>query len=443
MLFRSLTRNASTSPGTVLTITSTDIRVSGGIVDGGDSRALPRSGRSPNITVNGVDTVVSGISAVTTSAAAARVTIEKMTIRNAFNNAVSMNSSSSVRLSQLYILNSGGTGINGTANSADVEGLVVEGCLIDRTGYTGNSSYYGGGIKLMGDQNDETSAGFRNRGMRIIGNDIRQPYLNFAGAEGAGGNECVVYQEPNSKNGVVGHNVCVGGSIGISFSKNYGGTIVGNTVYGFSKLGLEVSNGDFCTVTGNIVDGGMGAGENRVPAVVDNHNGIAIWTGAADITVVGNTVRNLRARSDSYGIRVQLNTGNDGHVTVSDNVVSVRQDATGIYVNCTYGTTVTGNQVRCDESGTITGTTGINLGIENSDATRTGRFVVTQNQIRQAACAIRTSGTGTIKDTVVMQNVIYDCTAEYAKGGSVTVGDRTIWANNVGSVAAALRDDLL
>ena len=149
------------------------------------------------------------------------------------------------------------------------------------------------------------------------------------------------------------------------------------------------------------------------------------------------------ARSDSYGIRVQLNTGIDGHVTVADNVVSVRQDATGIYVNCTYGTTVTGNQVRCDESGTITGTTGIDLGIENSDATRTGRFVVSQNQIRQAACAIRTSGTGTIKDTLVMQNVIYDCTDEYAKGASVTVGDRTIWANNVGSAAAANRDDLL
>jgi hypothetical protein len=277
--------------------------------------------------------------------------------------------------------------------------------------------------------------------MRIVGNDIRQPYLNFAGGDALGGNECVVYQEDEARNSIVANNVCVGGSIGISYSRNIGGLIVGNTVYGFAKLGLEIAGADFCTVTGNIVDGGMG--ESRVSAVTAYHNGIPVWDTPGTTTVVGNTVRNLRALANANGILIQQDAGATRHVNIADNVVSVRQNATGINVNKVYGVSIVGNQIRCDESGTITSTTGLELGIDNADATVTGRFIVSNNQIRKAAVAIRTTGTGTIKDTLITHNVIYDdCTDEYDKGANVTIGSRTVWANNVGSAAAASRTDL-
>lgn len=414
---------------TVVNITGTDIKWFGGIIDGGDTRSLPRTA-PPTADTN----------AIVIGNSAERITITGTKISNAYNNAVQMNSPTSVRLENLYILNSGNTAINGSANASDVEGMVVEGCLIDRTGYTGNANYKGGGIKLMGHQPTKVDGvivdpgtTWINRGMRIIGNDVRQPYLNFSDGDADGGNECIVYQEDEARNGLVANNVCVGGSISISYSRPNGGAIVGNTVYGFSKLGLEVAGGDHCTVVGNVVDGGMA--EGVVSAVTKYHNGIPIWDDPGTTTVVGNTVRNLRASALTNGILVQQDAGSYRHINVADNIVSVRQNSTGIFVNKVYGTTVTGNQIRCDESGTATGTTGIELGLDGQSSS--GRFIVTNNQIRAAAKGIASSGTGTLRETLVTGNLFHsDVTTLYSKGSNITNGDRMIWHANFGSATA-------
>lgn len=422
----------STGSASVLNITGSNITWRGGVIDGGDDRTLPRDGRTSS---NG------GVNAVVIGAAANRITLHGTTIQNARNSAVTLNSPTSVRLSELYILNSGSTAIAGTTGADNALGMVVEGCLIDRTGFQATVNYHGGGIKLKGDENSDA---YTNRGMRIIGNEIRQPYMNIIQSEGANntGNECIVYQYNDAIDGLVANNVCAGGSIGISFSRVNGCTITGNTVYGFSKLGLEMAASQFCTAAGNVIDGGMAA--NRVPTPGDNHVGIVVWsahpdegTYPQDNTVIGNTIRNLRARNDTAGIKVQLTGGVEARAVVADNIIAVRTDATGIMVLEANRVTIANNQIRCNEAGAATtNTAAIKLQL---GAAASGRYVITGNQLSSANRGLAIVGTGSYQDVACMSNVINsDVNTPFFVDGPTT-GARNVWGANVGSATAATR----
>lgn len=120
------------------------VTITGGIFDGGSTSRLIKGNNSAVQLIDVND-----------------VTLRDVTVKDASYFGIYSQNATKVRLDRCTVLNSGGTGILHTQNTAstrvDSEDIWVDGCVVDRTEWH-QASLHGGGIKIIGDQNGPEDA---------------------------------------------------------------------------------------------------------------------------------------------------------------------------------------------------------------------------------------------------------------------------------------------
>lgn len=288
-----------------------------------------------------------------------------------------------------------------------------------------------------------------NQEVRITGNRVYQSYSQTSSGEASGGNECIVLQVQGLRHGIVANNHTQGGSMGISIAQSWRTTVTANSVNGFSKQGIEIAGAGGVnltsgqiTVSSNVVDGMR---DFALAGPEQQHVGIVVWSGATNTSVIGNVVSGLRFSGTSdqrAGIRLQHASAAPRRVTVMGNQVLVGGGASALYNLRCSNVSVIGNVFDCTETnpaGTANTTSGILMDV--GGGTVSG-WIISGNQFISPVNALEVSGTGTITDFKVAENMFTSVgTNLYLKAGTVVASattGRNTWVGNIGSDKAAI-----
>jgi hypothetical protein len=244
----------NTSNSCTVKIGAANVIIEGpGIIDG---NVTNQSGSNGGIWINGV----------------ANVTLFQVGIRNAYGTGI-VGGGPNTHIYFCLISNTQSTGIFLAAPGTESwSGIVIQGCVIDRSMIAGNANAYGYGIMLHGHE-DQAHSLLRPR---IIDNTIQlplEPTTDSLGIEVHAG----VYEAD------VKGNTIFQGSIGISVSTEVDGTSVfGNIITNPSGNGIELAESNNVTTFGNTINGN---------GITKTGIGIVGAGGSENVTVNGNTIK--------------------------------------------------------------------------------------------------------------------------------------------------------
>lgn len=271
------------------------------------------------------------------------VTVDGPTIRNAFSYGVYASNCQNLTLRNVASIDAGNIGIFVEANvsgSADMRGLEIAHCLVDRESIA-SASVAGGGIQVHG----YSTAPYEILGARIVNNDIRLPTNPTASSI------CIEVWH-DCPRAVIAGNTTSGGSMGISVDGSDFSAVTGNTVYGQKANGIEIAGSEYCAVSGNAIDGNA---LGTVGIICSNSN-----TGYNSITgnvVSGCTSRAIKVQTSPFstvsgnvvkqaaGYAVEILSSSDD-CTIVGNAIDGQNAATkAIVLDTTDEVTVTGNRM--------------------------------------------------------------------------------------------------
>lgn len=281
--------------GNVVSISAAGSSVRGGTLD--HDSANQSAGHGIDITAEGV-------------------TIERVTVHDTKGWGIySRRAKTAIR--DCVVTDSGSTSIFIQTNSitnADIDGCVVSGNRIDRSGMASTGSI--AGILIDGD----AVGTLYTLGTRVVGNTV---YLPVAAVETAGqGIEITGLADRTT----VAGNTVRGGGIGISISGADGCSVTGNTVYHAYLVGIEFAGCTHGVASGNTVDGANVC-----------ENGFTVSnSGGEKIVITGNIVRDVTLR----GIQAAR-----PEVVITGNIVDLSDGEYGIELKSAQGSVISGNSV--------------------------------------------------------------------------------------------------
>ena len=277
-----------------------------------------------------------------------------------------------------------------TPGSANIEGGLVQGNLIDRT--SSGTSIVEGGLKVRG----SNSPSFSAIRWRVTDNVVKMPLSPTAAAA------ICIEVFGNANYSTVSNNTTYGGKIGISMSGAFNSAVTANTIVSASQYGIELAAA-YNTATGNTI---LGNGITDRGITVDF---------ASFCAISSNTVQDVV----SNGIYLAQNVT---YTNITGNVVSfviaaTTPSAINIDANCKF-INITGNTL----SGGGIAKTGIGL-------TNSSDFVISSNtfdSFTSYGISMFGSGTGSpgyVIDAYTISNNIFNSVPNplvYNIGGTTT-----------------------
>lgn len=195
-----------------------------------------------------------------------------------------------------------------TPGSANIEGGLVQGNLIDRT--SSGTSIVEGGLKVRG-SNSPVYTAVR---WRVVDNVVKMP------VSPTDATAIAIEVFGNAHHSTVSNNTTYGGAIGISMSGALNCAITANTIESANTYGIELA-ASYNTATGNTILGnlitqkGIAVDFGSYCAVSSNTiqdvttNGIYVYQNIVFASIIGNTVTFTSASaSNPFAINIDQNT---------------------------------------------------------------------------------------------------------------------------------------
>jgi hypothetical protein len=271
---------------------------------------------------------------------------------------------SALLLDEVRSVDSGSVGIFVETNAANISDIRIIGSSVDRSSISAGSIVEGG-IKVHG---SEHLAGYTVSDVKIEGCKAYLPTsptdATCIGIELWGG----VYRGK-----VIGCDTS-GGNMGISYSRTYDSTGIGNTTYNAATVGFELSNCAHCTVGKNIIQAN---GLTVTGVVVSGATGLDLSITGNEITgtqgttgggiksspttsllgfsIVGNVLK------DCHNYSISLLNSRRGTISGNDVRGDGANSKKGVFLSASYDVAVTGNYI--------------------SDMTETGVYIVASTAI--------------------------------------------------------------